>query len=41
MRKMGLSAIAINKEVHLEPKVWDVSHQFDVYWFLLIAFVIV
>jgi hypothetical protein len=35
MKRMGLEAIAINKEVHLEPKVWAVSS-----WFLLIDFML-
>lgn len=26
MRKMGLTAIALNKEVHIEPETWDVSY---------------
>ncbi|KAG8730627.1 hypothetical protein FRC12_020149 [Ceratobasidium sp. 428] len=25
MRKLGLKAVAINKEVHLKPEVWEVS----------------
>jgi hypothetical protein len=31
MRKMGLNAIAINQEVHLELEDWEVSCQFSIY----------